>query len=350
MDKSILLTGGVGFIGSHVCISLLEEGYNVFIIDNLENSSIDAIKNLKNYFHKNQKKNILEFFKGSICDSEILEKIFKRALSLSIPIKSVIHLAGLKSVSDSVNDPLNYWENNVYGTLNLLKVLDKFSCRNIVFSSSATVYGDDTLCPIPENAGINPINCYGTTKYVIEKLLNDIFKSNPSLWKICALRYFNPIGAHPSGVFGENCLNKPSNIFPNICDAALGKVHSLKIYGNDWPTPDGTCIRDYIHIMDLASGHLSALNYLNDNKSQFITINLGTGSGTSVLELINSFEDVNKVKVPYIFVDRRPGDTHTSFADNQLAINNLDWSPIYSLDDMCKHGWEYIKKIKKPYL
>ena len=345
MNKTILLTGGAGYIGSHICLILLDAGFNVFLLDSLENSSIKTIYKLKKYLNQKRQKNIFKFFRGSITNLEIIEKIFERSNYLSLPIDAVIHLAGLKSVSLSIKDPLNYWENNVFGTINLLKVMDKFSCRTIVFSSSATVYGNFSKCPIAENSEINPINCYGTTKFAIEKLLEDVFKSNPKLWRICALRYFNPIGAHPLGDFGELNSIKSTNIFPNICKAAMGKISSLRINGKDWPTPDGTCIRDYIHIMDLANGHLAAMNFLKNSKPQFIPINLGTGIGTSILELIKIFEETNEVKIPYIFDSRRPGDSYISYADNKFAINNLNWTPVYGVNDMCKHGWDYIKKI-----
>ena len=345
MNKTILLTGGAGYIGSHICLILLDAGFNVFLLDSLENSSIKTIYKLKKYLNQKRQKNIFKFFRGSITNLEIIEKIFERSNYLSLPIDAVIHLAGLKSVSLSIKDPLNYWENNVFGTINLLKVMDKFSCRTIVFSSSATVYGNFSKCPIAENSEINPINCYGTTKFAIEKLLEDVFKSNPKLWRICALRYFNPIGAHPLGDFGEFNSIKSTNIFPNICKAAMGEISSLRINGKDWPTPDGTCIRDYIHIMDLANGHLAAMNFLKNSKPQFIPINLGTGIGTSILELIKIFEETNEVKIPYIFDSRRPGDSYISYADNKFAINNLNWTPVYGVNDMCKHGWDYIKKI-----
>ena len=346
MNKSVLITGGAGFIGSHTCLALLDSGYKIFIIDSFENSSIETIDLLKKYSNNSQGK-LIDFFEGSICDLKILEEVFEKSRELSQPINAVIHFAGLKSVSCSIKDPIRYWHNNVFGTLNLIKVMNNFDCRTMVFSSSATVYGDYSESPISENASIDSINCYGSTKVAIEKLLFDVFKSNPKKWKICSLRYFNPIGAHPLGNLGENCINKPSNIFPNICKAASGSINSLKIYGKDWPTPDGTCIRDYIHIMDLAAGHLASLNYLERNIGQFTPINLGTGKGTSVLELVKTFENENEIKVPYKFVERRLGDSPVSFADNRFALKHLDWEPKYDLKDMCKHGWEYIKKIEQ---
>ena len=344
--NSILVTGGSGFIGSHTCLTLLENGYFVYVVDTFQNSSPKSLERVKQFL---KSKNLdvserIQIFQIDIRDENSLKNIFIEASNLGYPIQSVIHFAGLKAVAESVENPLLYWDNNVKGAITLLKVMEQNNCKTIVFSSSATIYGYAGDKNIDEATQISPINPYGSTKVVIEYLLNDIFNKNKKDWRIANLRYFNPIGAHPLGDFGEDNTLKTTNIFPNICKAAMGEISLFKINGKDWPTPDGTCIRDYIHIMDLANGHLAAMNFLKNSNPQFIPINLGTGKGTSILELINIFEETNKVKIPYIFDSRRPGDSHISYADNQFAINNLNWTPFYGVNDMCKHGWEFMRK------
>ncbi len=341
--KRFLITGGAGFIGSHTCLTLLENNYNLIVIDSLINSSEKVIDKIKYIFKKKKSKAYknLKFLKGDLRNKNFVNSIFRNQLNKGTPIQGVIHFAGLKSVPQSFSEPLNYWENNVYGTINLLKAMEKYLCNLIVFSSTATVYGKTKKNLINEADICNPINPYGVTKFVIEKLLNDLYLSDSSFWKIANLRYFNPIGAHSSGIIGESPLSFSSNIFPLINKVALGKKNKINIFGNDWPTNDGTCIRDYIHVMDLAQGHLLAMEYLLNSKPGIITLNLGTGKGTSVIELIEIFQDVNKIKIPYDFSPRRKGDHAIVVADNSLASSLLNWTPQRNIADMCKDGWQW---------
>ena len=252
-------------------------------------------------------------------------------------------MAGLKSVEESIRKPLLYWDNNVIGTMNLLKIMKKFDCKTIVFSSSATIYGVVSSDPIDEKCKINPNNPYGHTKAAIEFMLKGIFESSKDKWRIANLRYFNPIGAHDSSLIGENPSDDPNNLFPIICNVAQGKYEELKIFGNDWPTLDGTCVRDYIHVMDLAEAHTSALDFLLSNKSQLIDLNIGTGIGTSVLELVEKFSKVNNCSVRFSFSGRRQGDAPVVIANNNKAISVLNWKPKRNLEEMCKNGWEWKK-------
>ena len=345
--KRILLTGGAGFIGSHTFCSLIEKGFDLLIIDSLVNSSEKSLEGVKAIF-KNQKIDINEkvnFFRGDLRDKKFLDSVFKSSINKGKPIDGVIHFAGLKAVAESVINPIKYWDHNVLGSINLIQSMNNNNCKTIVFSSSAAVYGNNSEKIISEKSKINPINPYGSTKFAVENLLNDIYQKKSSEWKIAILRYFNPIGAHPSGLIGENPLQKPNNIFPKIINAAYEKV-KLEVFGNDWPSHDGTCIRDYIHVMDLAEGHLKALDYLFKNDSQLIKLNLGTGCGYSVLELIKTFEKVNSVKVPFEISNRREGDVFKLVANNEKAIKTIDWFPNRSLEDMCKDGWNW--KIMHP--
>ncbi len=339
--KSILVTGGAGFIGSHTCLLLLKKGYSVFILDSFINSSEKAIEKIVLTL-KGESSNIqdkIHSIKGDINNKNDIEKVFQLSESLKKTIFAVIHFAGLKSVIDSTLEPLNYWQNNVCGTINLLLVMKKYNCKNIVFSSSAAVYKTQTKKLLDENDVCDPINPYGETKLTIENILRDICKSEPLEWRVACLRYFNPVGAHEFGLLGENPKGKPNNIFPQITKVAMGKLNNIEIFGTDWPTLDGTGVRDYIHVMDLAEGHLSALHYLINDKPQILILNLGTGLGTSVLELINTFQRVNNVKVPYITKGRRDGDNAIVVADNSLAKSILNWIPQRNLEDMCRDGW-----------
>ncbi len=340
--KRILLTGGCGFIGSHTCFSLLENGYEVVIVDSLTNSNKKSIDGIKKIFEKKgiNISNKLDFFKGDLRDRDFINAVFQKARSEKKPIEGVIHFAGLKAVAESIINPLLYWDNNVKGSINLIQSMKENDCKTIVFSSSATVYGESGNNLIKESSKLKPINPYGSTKLVVENLLNDISILKNQGWKISILRYFNPIGSHYSGFIGENPLQKPNNIFPIIINSAFNNI-SLKVFGNDWPTKDGTCIRDYIHVMDLAEGHLKALDFLFKNASQIIKLNIGTGKGSSVLELIKTFEIVNKVKVPYEFESRREGDAVMVVADNSKAKSILKWCPQRSLEDMCRSGWNW---------
>ncbi len=340
--KTILVTGGCGFIGSHTCLCLLKNDYRVVVVDSNINSSKLSLENIKKILKQN--KLLIEdiiFNKGDIRDEEFLKKVFIQAINNGNPIEGVIHFAGLKSVAESTKDPLLYWDNNVCGSLTLLKVMQLFKCETIVFSSSATVYGNTKINPIKESFEIKPLNPYGQTKASIEHILAGIFKASQEKWKIANLRYFNPIGAHESGLLGEETLNKPNNLFPYIALVASGKYKKLNIYGKDWPTHDGTGIRDYIHVMDLAEAHKCALNFLFDNGPNLLNLNIGTGIGTSVLELIQTFEEVVKCKIPYDFCERRPGDVGTLIADNETAISLLQWHPKKDLKDMCEDGWRW---------
>ena len=349
--KNILITGGTGFIGSHTCVTLLSEGYNVYLIDSLVNSSKMSLLKIEEIFRS---KNIdisnkLRFFEGDIRKKDFIDYVFKTALKEKKAIDGVIHFAGLKAVAESVIKPLNYWENNVLGSYNLIKIMEENNCKTIVFSSSATVYGNTSEDFLNEDFSLVPTNPYGTTKLTVEKMLNDIYQNINENWKIAILRYFNPIGAHKSGLIGENPLQKPNNIFPIIINSAYNKK-KLKVFGNDWPTIDGTCIRDYVHVMDLADGHLKALDFLFRNKTQLIKLNIGTGKGHSVLDLIKTFENANNVSVPFEFDKRRDGDVCHLVADNSKAKSILNWSPAKSLKEMCIDGWKWKNINPKGYM
>ena len=335
--KRILATGGLGFVGSHTCLSLLYQGYKIIVIDSLINSSFEIYQKLKkiNEVLNLELNNKFTFIKGDIRNSALIENIFQEASMKDQPINSVIHFAGLKSVNQSILNPLQYWDSNVIGTINLLKTMRNNQCFNIVFSSSATVYKPKLNRMLDENSDLGPMNPYGMTKLTNEKILEDIFKSDPNKWSISLLRYFNPVGAHSSGSLGELPIGMPNNLFPILMKVALGELDFLSIYGKDWPTKDGTCIRDFIHVMDLAEAHIAALKFLIDNRPQNIALNIGTGKGTSVLEIIKTFQEVNGICFPYHFVKRRMGDQPFLVADNKLALSLLDWIPTRNIVDMC---------------
>ncbi len=339
----ILVTGGAGFIGSHTCLALIQKGYEVLVVDSYVNSQKQSLEKLNDILKLNSGiRNVdIEITKADIRDEHILDKIFSYHQHLGKPIQAVIHFAGLKSVEESVQYPLNYWDVNVNGSINLLRVMHRYKCKTIVYSSSATIYGFSNDITIKENTEIKPNNPYGRTKVAVENLLNDIYDSQPDKWRIANLRYFNPIGAHPSGLIGESPIGVPSNIFPYLTQVASGKRKKLTIFGNDWPTSDGTAIRDYIHVMDLAEGHISTLEYLLKNENQIINLNLGTGLGTSVLELLHTFERVNDIKISFEVGARRLGDSCSVVANNTLATSCLDWSPKRDLDEMCIDGWKW---------
>ncbi len=341
--QSILVTGGAGFIGSHTCLILLEKGYEIFVIDSFVNSSAKSIEKVLLILKGKaiDSADRIHLIKGDIKNLDDIEKIFQISQKLNKKIEAVIHFAGLKSVSESIYAPFSYWENNVIGTINLLKIMQKFNCRNIVFSSSATVYKAKSESLINENDICDPINPYGYTKLTIERILRDLYNSESSQWRIACLRYFNPVGAHESGIIGEDPLDNPNNLYPQITKVAIGKLNEIKIFGSDWLTKDGTGVRDYIHVMDLAEGHLLALNYLLKEKPQNLIINLGTGKGTSVLELIKVFQKVNKVKIPYSFTNRRPGDKAFVVANNSLASSILNFKPTRNIEDICRDGWNW---------
>ena len=346
--KTVLLTGGAGYIGSHTCLYLIDQGYKVIVIDSLVNSSSESLKRIKVILKKNGNRKLknVKFYEGSLNNKEFIDEVFFQTLNEGNKIDAVIHFAGFKSVKESIKNPFLYWQNNVSGTINLVSVMNKYFCNKIVFSSSATIYKVNNMELIDEKCEKEPINPYGNTKRVNEIFLSDVFKSQNQKWGVINLRYFNPIGAHPSGLMGESPIGIPNNIFPIILKIASKEKKHLEVFGNDWPTRDGTCIRDYIHITDLAQGHIQALKYLNKNESTNLSINLGTGKGTSVLELIKIFEDINKVKLNYIFSDRREGDLPIVVADNSMAIKILNWVPKKSIAQMCKDGWNW--KLKNP--
>tara|TARA_B100000242_G_scaffold294243_1_gene275705 strand:- start:3351 stop:4406 length:1056 start_codon:yes stop_codon:yes gene_type:complete len=341
--ETILVTGGTGYIGSHTCLKLLENNYKVIVFDSLINSSeivINKLKDLLRHRINNIDERII-FFQGDIRNKESIEKIFEKYSIKKNFIKAVIHFAGLKSVSESIQNPILYWDVNIKGSINLLEVMQKYGCKNIIFSSSATIYSQKNKIPYNENGRLFPINPYGNTKLTIENLLKDIYNSQPKEWRICNLRYFNPLGAHPSGVIGENPKGIPNNIFPIILNVASNKLSKIQIFGNDWNTNDGTCIRDYIHVMDLAEGHIASLNYLLINNPQINNFNLGTGLGTSVLSLINTFEETNNIPIPYEFIRRREGDLPFVVADIKKSKEILNWVPKFNIKDMCKDGWKW---------
>jgi len=341
--KSILVTGGTGFIGSHTCLALIERGYHIIAFDSLKNSSQISLNRVLQ-IHKNHNSNLkgsLKFIKGDLRNLDDIKNIFIHSRNNGKTIEGVIHFGGLKAVAESIKYPIKYWENNVSGTINLIKVMREFGCNKLVFSSSATVYGGNSSESISEGATLEPQNPYGVTKAIIEKFLLDISKNSEYDWRIVILRYFNPIGAHFSGLIGEDPFGIPNNIFPYITQVAIGKLREFKVFGNDWPTSDGTGVRDFIHVMDLAEGHLEAFKFLLNTESRITYLNLGTGHGTSVMELINTFQEVNKLKIPFVIKDRRQGDVPRLVADNTLACSKLNWKPTKTLDDMCIDGWKW---------
>jgi len=343
--STILATGGLGFIGSHTCAVLLERGSNVLAIDPLENSSEKVFSQINKILSlsSSNKKGRFDFIKGDVRNKDFLRIIFERYKSSGQDIDSVIHFAGLKAVAESILNPLRYWDMNINSTISLLQIMDQFKCRNLIFSSSATVYKTKQILnkKFTEESDLFPINPYGNTKFAIERILSDISFSSPESWKIANLRYFNPVGAHSSGLIGENPLEEPNNLLPVLIKVLNTQEKELSIFGNDWPTKDGTCVRDFIHVMDLAEAHAAALNFLLVNPPQNININIGTGTGTTVLELVESFMKINKCKIPYVFADRRPGDAPYSVADNSKALKLLEWEPKRTIKDICEDAWRW---------
>lgn len=326
---NILVTGGTGYIGSHTCVELIKSGHDVVIVDNLSNSKIevlDYIKEITGYSCK--------FYQCDILDRPGLQKVFSEN-----KIDSVIHFAGLKAVGESCAKPLLYYRNNISGTVILCEVMAEFGVKNIVFSSSATVYGVPKEVPLKEDFPLSTTNPYGSTKLMIEGILKDLYNADNE-WNITVLRYFNPIGAHESGLIGEDPNGIPNNLMPYITKVASKQLPCLGVFGNDYPTPDGTGIRDYIHVVDLADGHVKAINHMNG----YQVFNLGTGVGYSVLDLVNAFVKVNGVEVPYEIKSRRPGDIAENFADATKAKQILGWSAKYGIEDMCCSSWNFTLK------
>lgn len=328
---SVLVTGGAGYIGSHTVIELLEAGEDIIIVDNFSNSKPEMLDKIKEISGKDFK-----FYEVDLLDKEKLENVFKEN-----NIDSVIHFAGLKAVGESVQKPIEYYHNNITGTLILLDVMRKYNCKKIVFSSSATVYGTPKTVPIKEDFPLSTTNPYGSTKLMIEQILRDVFISDNE-FSVILLRYFNPIGAHKSGKIGENPNGIPNNLMPYINQVAIGKLECLNVFGNDYDTIDGTGVRDYIHVVDLAKGHLKALKKAREMKG-VEAYNLGTGNGYSVLQIVKAFEKVNGVTVKYKITDRRPGDIATCYADPTKAKEELGWVAQKELDEMCEDAWRFTK-------
>lgn len=336
MLKTVLVTGGAGYIGSHTIVELLQEGFKVVVYDNLSNSSTSSLDNVEKITG-----NCVDFVRGDICNLTELQKLFS-----TYDFDSVIHFAGLKSIGESIEQPLRYYENNVSGTLQLLRVMAENNVKTIVFSSSATVYGNSDQQPVSESLPTKvPSNAYGESKLIIENVLKNIHVSDNS-WRIAILRYFNPMGAHPSGLIGENPVGIPSNLMPYITFTAAGELDKLLIYGGDYDTPDGSGIRDYIHVVDLAKGHLSALKKLDSSPGMF-TVNLGTGKGYSVLQVVDVFQRVNNVAVAFEVTERRKGDVAVCYADVSYAKKLLDWQASLGLEAMCKDSWNWQLKNTK---
>jgi len=333
---SILVTGGAGYIGSHTVVELLNLGKEVVIVDNFCNSSPEVLDKIKQITGKEFK-----FYEVDLLDAINLEKVFAEN-----EITEVIHFAGLKAVGESVSKPLEYYSNNITGTLVLLQTMRKYNCKKIIFSSSATVYGDQGVAKLVESMGRGQTtNPYGTTKAMIEKILEDLYESDKT-WGIVILRYFNPIGAHESGLIGDNPNGIPNNLMPYIQRVAAKQLPELSVFGNDYPTRDGTGIRDYIHVVDLAQGHINAMEKISKEQNGVYIYNLGTGTGYSVLEMVNAFENVNSVKVPYKITERRAGDLAEIFADPTKAKEELNWVAQKTLEDMCKDSWKFAQNVK----
>lgn len=326
---NILVTGGAGFIGSHTCLELLNAGHDVIVVDNLSNSSEESLKRVRELTGKN-----ILFYQADLLDYDKLDKIF-----VENKVDAVIHFAGLKAVGESVSIPLRYYHNNLTGTFNLLDCMQKHGVFNLVFSSSATVYGTPEKLPITEDFPLSTTNPYGTTKLMIEQILQDLYVSD-SRFSIVILRYFNPIGAHESGRIGEDPRGIPNNLLPYIAQVATGKLKQVSVYGKDYPTVDGTGVRDYIHVVDLSIGHLKAIEKKAGNPGVYI-YNLGTGRGYSVLEMIHAFEKACGKELPYQIIDRRPGDVASCYSNPEKAKSELDWSAKYDIEKMCQDAWNW---------
>jgi UDP-glucose 4-epimerase len=325
----ILVTGGAGYIGSHTCLELLQAEYEIIVVDNLLNSKEESLKRVEKLTGKT-----IPFHKVDLLDKDRLSAVFEKS-----SIDAVIHFAGLKAVGESVTIPLHYYHNNVTGTLILCEVMGRYKVRKLVFSSSATVYGNPEKVPITEDFPLSATNPYGRSKLMIEEILQDLYHAD-TLWNIALLRYFNPVGAHASGLIGEDPNGIPNNLLPYVSQVAVGNLPELSVYGNDYPTRDGTGIRDYIHVADLAAGHIKALEKLTSNPG-IVTYNLGTGQGYSVLEVVAAFEQASAKKVPYKIAGRRPGDIASCYADTSKAKKELNWESEKGLNEMCSDAWRW---------
>ncbi|HOQ76281.1 MAG TPA: UDP-glucose 4-epimerase GalE [Thermoclostridium sp.] len=334
---TVLVTGGAGYIGSHTVVELLDQGYDVIIVDNFSNSKPEVLRRIREITGKD-----FLFYKKDLLDKDGLEEVFEKHR-----IDAVIHFAGLKAVGESVAKPMEYYHNNLTGTLNLCSLMQKHNIKRMVFSSSATVYGVNNKAPFTEDMPLSAINPYGWTKFMIEQILRDIYVADNS-WSTILLRYFNPIGAHESGRIGEDPNGIPNNLMPYITQVAVGKLEYLKVFGDDYDTHDGTGVRDYIHVVDLAKGHISALEKVLTSAG-IDAVNLGTGEGYSVLDVVKSFENANGIKIPYKVTGRRPGDIDICFADTSKALRVLDWKAEKTLEDMCRDSWNWQKNNPDGY-
>ena len=334
---AILITGGAGFIGSHTCIEMLNAGKDVVVIDNLDNSSSVSLERVEKITGKK-----VRFYENDVCDKSALRKIFKEE-----NIEAVIHFAGLKAVGESVREPIRYYQNNLESTISLIEVMTEFNVKKIVFSSSATVYGVAKTMPLKEGMPTGAINPYGRTKLFIEEILKDLYVADKD-WSIALLRYFNPIGAHKSGLIGEDPKGIPNNLMPYISQVAVGKLEKLHVFGNDYNTVDGTGVRDYIHVVDLAKGHVKAIDWARNNKG-CEAINLGTGNGVSVLQLRDAFVKATGVEIPYVIDPRRPGDPDEVYADSSKAEKLLGWKAELGIEEMCEDTWRWQKNNPNGY-
>lgn len=329
MGNKVLVTGGAGYIGSHACVVLMEAGYEVVVLDNLSNSHPEVYNRIERIVGRKP-----DLFEGDIRDSGLLDHVFTRH-----DIGSVVHFAGLKAVGESVDKPLEYYQNNVGGTLNLLERMEHAGVTKLVFSSSATVYGDPASAPVREDFPCSATNPYGRSKLIVEQILGDWHLARPG-WSICCLRYFNPVGAHVSGLIGEDPQGVPNNLMPYVAQVAVGRLQKLSVFGDDYATVDGTGVRDYIHVMDLAEGHVAALQFVGERQG-LLTVNLGTGSGSSVLEIVRAFEEASGQPIPYEITGRRAGDVAECWADTSLAQQKLKWKATRGLSRMCEDSWRW---------
>ena len=340
MSQTDLVTGGAGYIGSHTCVELLNAGFTPIIVDNLCNSSVESLQRVATITGKA----VPTFYEGDIRNAELLDKIFQ-----THSIDSVIHFAGLKAVGESVEKPLAYYDNNVAGTIQLLQAMQRHQVKCIVFSSSATVYGDPHTTPIQEHFPLSATNAYGRSKLMIEEMLGDLYRADPA-WKIALLRYFNPVGAHSSGLIGEDPQGIPNNLMPYIARVAIGTYEYLSVFGGDYPTPDGTGVRDYIHVVDLAKGHVKALEaFQRPTTPDLLTVNLGTGQGYSVLDMVNAFAQASGCEIPYRIVARRAGDIACCYANPAKAQALLQWTAEKDLAAMCNDTWNWQRNNPQGY-
>lgn len=338
MAGYLLVTGGLGYIGSHVCVEFLERGYQLVILDSLYNSKIEVLDRIETLSRKRA-----VFVRADVRDYRRLQDVFRE-----FKIEAVLHFAGLKAVGESVREPVRYYRANVHSAMTLCQVMEEFGVKRLIFSSSATVYGSAGVPPMNEQAPLAPANPYGQSKLMVEQILQDLGNSDPE-WHISVLRYFNPVGAHESGMLGEDPNGIPNNLMPYVCQVATGKLAELQVFGGDYPTPDGTGIRDYIHVSDLAKGHVAALERIDAMKGM-VPVNLGTGRGYSVLEVIQAFQAASGRKIPYRITDRRPGDVAISYADPTLSHDILGWHAEKGLHDMCADAWKWQKQNPDGYV